>query len=335
MNIAAQSVSGSRETLMADKPDVTDATKVDPEVAALGAAIAGEEVPAIIEGKDSVSDLGKPASEGKPPAKGDGEAASEGTVKPGDEGDGEPREGEDGGEQEDPLKDLAANKESLKVLLEHPILGPLLNKWSDRAAVAQVTSALERERPTIEANAKQLEAEHTEDAHFSEMTQEQIAEEIAGDEEAATAYARYRQRKEAGALPNATAIAQASEIYSHATRVASVSSMLEGSDLSAEVKESLKPDHFTHLGAEGIREWEKSVFQALVTHEASVLSVKELAEKKETLNEEIMAEVDGERPALVSGGRRSNALPNLMETDSTVQLEQGLAAEEARRKVGK
>ena len=140
-------------------PDKPDAEQANPEVAALAAAIAGEEVPVIIEGKDSVSDLDKPASDGKPPAKGDGEAASEGTPKPGAEGDGKPGEGEEGGEQEDPLKDLATNKDALRVLLEHPELGPLLNRWNDRSAVAQVNTALERERPTIEANAKQLEAE--------------------------------------------------------------------------------------------------------------------------------------------------------------------------------
>lgn len=311
---------------MTDKPDQVE---TDPEVAALAAAIAGEEVPVMIEGKESVSEQGKPASEGKPP-EGDGAAASEGTAKP---AEGEEKPGEGGGEggQEDPLKDLAANKESLKVLLEHPVLGPLLNRWSDRAAVAQVTTALERERPTIEANAAQLEAQRTEDAHFSEMTKEQIAEEIAGDDQAATAYARYQQRKETGTLPNAEAIAQASEVYSHATRVASVRGLLEGSELSDEVKETLKPDHFTHLKAEGIRVWEKAVFQALVTHEAGILATKTVADKKETLKEEALVELDGDRPAIVSGGRKQSALPDLMETDSTVGLEQGLAAEEAKR----
>jgi len=103
-------------------PDKPGAEQADPEVAALAAAIAGEEVPVIIEGKDSVSDASKPASDGKPPVKGDGEAASEGMAKPGDEGDGEPGEGGDGGGQEDPLKDLAGNKEALKGLLEHPHL---------------------------------------------------------------------------------------------------------------------------------------------------------------------------------------------------------------------
>ncbi len=312
---------------MADKPD---AAQADPEVVALAAAIAGEEVPVIEEGKP-VSPDGKPVSKETETPKDEGTPASaEGVTPEGGEGTG--GEGGDGGGQEDPLKDLVANKESLKVLLEHPDLGPMLQKWSDRAGVAQVSAALERERPTIEANAKQLEAERSEDAHFSEMSQEQIAEEIAGDREAATAYARYQQRQEAGVAPNADAIAQASEIYSYATRVSSVSSMLEGSELTDEVKESLKPEHFTHLKAEGIRVWEKAVLQAIVNHEAGVLSKTQLEEKWETYKEEQLAELDPERPAVVSGGRNQSALPSLMETDSTVQLEQGLAAEEAKRK---
>ena len=320
---------------MTDKPDVADATKAaDAEVAALGAAIAGEEMPVIVEGKDSVSDLDEKApGEKEASPDGGGPADSQEKTKPGDGGDEKPKDGKGkGSEEEDPLKDLAGDPDgALKVLLEHPELGPVLNRWMDRAAQAQVTSALTKATPTIEANAKQLEAERVEDEHFSEMTQEQITEEITGDEKAASAYARYQQRKEAGALPNAEAIAQSSQVYSYATRVATVSSMLEGSELTDEVKESLKPEHFTHLGAEGIREWEKAVLKEIVNHEAAGLAEKLKEEEWETYKEEHMAELDPSRPAVISGGRKNNNLPDLMGTDSTVQLEQGLAAEESKR----
>lgn len=296
-------------------PETKTEVKPDPELSQLAAQIEG--LPDIIEGKDSAPSPDKPVSEGEPSPKGEGEP--KGKDEPEDGGDGV-----DKGEQEDPLKDLAADTAgALKTLLEHPVLGPLLNKWLDRGAAAQVTSALERERPTIEADAKRTEAERVEDEHFSSMTQEQISEEIASDEEAATAYARYQQRRQAGKAPNPEAIAQASQIYSYASRVAAVTSLLGESELSPEVKETLKPDNFTHLKAEGIREWEKAVFKALVAHEAGGLSEKALEEKWEAYKEEQLAEMDGERPAIVSG-RRDGPMPGLIETPSETLLERAL-----------
>lgn len=304
------------------------------EVAQLAAQIAGEADPTIVEGKDSVSPQDQPPPKGKEPkpeTKGDGTPASKGEEKVKGEGDEEPEEGEGKGEQEDPLKDLAADaKGALKVLLEHPDLGPILNKWADGAAVAQVTAALERQRPITEAETKQAEAERAEDAHFSGMTQEQITEEIAGDERAATAYARYQQRKESSGTPNAEAIAQTAELYAYTSRIAAVKSTLEESELSAEVKESLKPEHFTHLKAEGIREWEKAVFKAVVAHEATAMAEKLKEEGWEAYKEEHLPEIDGERPAVVSG-RSTGPLPGLIETPSETLLESALSGKSKKK----
>jgi len=315
---------------MADKPETKGEPLVagtpEAEMAQLAAQIEGAADPIIVEGKDSVSPQDKPTSKGEePPPKGGGEpTTSKGEEKPKGEGGEKPGEGEDGGEQEDPLKDLAADKGALKVLLEHPELGPLLNRWADNAAKAQVATALESERPAIEADTKRLEAERIEDEHFSGMTQEQVSEEISRDEETATAYARYQQRKQAGGTPNAEAIAQASQLYAYTSEVAAIRGLLEGSELTDEVKEGLKPEHFTHLKTEGIKEWKKAVFQALVTHEATGLTSKEMDEKWEAYKEEHLAEIDGERPAIISG-RREGPTPDLMKTDSGVLLEDALS----------
>ncbi|KKK74838.1 hypothetical protein LCGC14_2879730, partial [marine sediment metagenome] len=103
---------------MADKPDTAEEGKVapDPELSQLAAAIVNEEVPVTTEGKDSVS-----PKDGEAPGEKDtpkGEKPKDSQEKPKAEGEGEkkPGEGEDGGEQEDPLKDLATNKGALKVL---------------------------------------------------------------------------------------------------------------------------------------------------------------------------------------------------------------------------
>ncbi len=316
---------------MADKPETKVEPKpvevnADPDVSQLARQIAGEPDPVIVEGKDSVSPKDKSASEeteAKPKSEGESQASEEKT-KPGD-GEGEPGEGEGEGEQEDLFKDLASKpKEALKVLLEHPVLGPILQHWSDRAGDAQVTTALDRQKPITEAETKQAEAERVEDEHFSGMTQEQITEEIAGDEKAATAYARYQERKQAEGKPNAEAIANASQIYSYASQVASVSSLLEESELTAEVKESLKPGHFMSQGAEGIKEWGKAVLQAIITHEATAKAEKLKEDGWEAYKEERLAEIDGERPAVVSG-RRDGPKPDLMKTPSEDLLESALS----------
>ena len=304
-----------------DEPNQAEA-----ETAQLAASIIGEEVPVIIEGKDSVSLADKPASKGEDSP--DGDKPPEGKIAEG-EGDGKPEEGGDKGDKEDPFKDLEGNltadpKGTLKILLEHPILGPILNRWTDDAGNAQVATALERQKPITEADTRKAEAERAEDEHFSSMTQEQIAAEISDDRDAAVTYARYQQRQETKGAPNAEAITEASQIYSYAARVSVVKALIDESELTAEVKETLNPDHFTHLKAQGIIEWEKATFNALVAHEASALSAKEIAAKKETLNEEVMAEVDGERPAIVTG-RREGPSPNFMKTDSTELLESALS----------
>lgn len=319
---------------MTDKPDTPDAAQVqaDADMAQLAAQIAGEADPVIVEGKDSVSPKDKPTSKGEePPPKGEEPPTSKGEEKPEGGGEEKPGEGGDGGGQEDPLKDLAADKGALKVLLEHPKLGPLLNSWADNAAQAQIATALERDRPAIEADTKRLEAERVEDEHFSGMTPEQVSEEISGDEGKATAYARYQQRKEAGGAPNPEAIAQSAQLYAYTSEVAAIRGLLEGSELTDEVKESLKPEHFTHLKTEGIREWKKAVFQAIVTHEATGLTANELDEKWEAYKEEHLAEIDGERPAIISG-RRDGPTPDLIKTDSNVLLEGALSGKSKKGK---
>ncbi len=309
---------------MTDKE--SDTAQADPELAELAASVVGEEVPDVTEGKDSVSPKDKPASEGKDFKPEDGETpASEGKTKTEGEGDDKPGEGGEGDDKEDPLKDLAADKDgALKVLLEHPDLGPLLNRWLDKASRAKVTAALAEAKPITEAETIKAETERAEDEHFAGMTKEQIAEEISGDEESATAYARYQQRQQARGTPNAEAVSKASEIYAYAAKVSMISGLVKESELSDEVKETLNPDHFTHLGAQGIVEWEKAVVKALVTHESSALTEKELEEKFEAYKEEHMAEVDGERPAIVSG-RVEGVAPDFMKTDSGVLLESALS----------
>ena len=270
------------------------------------------------EPKPEVPADGKaPPKDAKPPEKPKAKApASKEEPPEGEpEGDGTSKEGD-----EDPFKGMKP-KDALVKLLAHPDIGPVLQKWADQAGDAQVATALATARPTIEADTRRSEAEKADDDHFSGLTKEQIAEEIAGDEKVAAAYARFQQRKEAGSLPNAEAIAQTSQLYSYTSRVAAVSSLIEGSELSDEVKETLKPGNFTHLKTEGIKEWEKAVFQALVTHTAEAKATELLEERWETYRQEQLAETDGTESApMVRGRRVGSVLPDLM-TDTTKLFE--------------
>src|SRR3990172_803142 len=291
----------------------------DAEVNELAAAIAGEANPTIVEKPDSAGPDGKPAS------KGEGQDAStslgEGNVTGEAESKEQKPEGEGGqeGGEVDPLKGL-----DLKALLEHPQLGPLLNSWADRAGAAQVAAALERERESIRSQAELTVDERHQDEHFSGMSREDIAAEIASDEKAALAYAEYEERRQAASEPNPDAIAAASQVYAYATRVASVSRVINDSELSVEAKAELAPENFTHLGTEGIVVWEKAVFEAMVSHEAGQHAQRLLDEKWETYQQEKLAEGDETATAPTAAGRRTTNLPGLIETPSEVLLEDAL-----------
>jgi len=290
----------------------------DIEVSELAAAIAGEAIPTIVEVSGSAGPDGKSASKGEeksPTSQGEdeseGEPESKGQ-KPGDEG-----------EQEKTEPDLLAGLDVPK-LLGHPVLGPLLNSWADRAGAAQVAAALERERDSIRSQAESTVDERHQDEHFSGMSREDIAAEIASDEKAALAYAQYQQRRQAASEPNPDAIAAASQVYAYATRVASVSRVINDSELSVEAKAELAPENFTHLGTEGIVVWEKAVFEAMVSHEAGQHAQRLLDEKWETYQQEKLAESDGTPTAPTVAGRRTANLPGLIETPSEVLLEDAL-----------
>ncbi|KKL14325.1 hypothetical protein LCGC14_2516780, partial [marine sediment metagenome] len=112
---------------MPDKPETKEAPLVagtpEAEMAQLASQIAGEADPTIVEGKDSVSPQDQPPPKGKDAKpKGEDTPASKGEDETEVEGDGEPKDGKKkGDEEEDPLKDLAADTDGvLKVLLEHP-----------------------------------------------------------------------------------------------------------------------------------------------------------------------------------------------------------------------
>ncbi|KKL56076.1 hypothetical protein LCGC14_2249010, partial [marine sediment metagenome] len=92
---------------MADKPETKEEPKLvagtpEAETAQLAAQIAGEANPIIVEGKDSVLPQDQPPPKGKETKpEGKGIPASKGEEKAEGEGDGEPEDGEERGEDEE------------------------------------------------------------------------------------------------------------------------------------------------------------------------------------------------------------------------------------------
>ncbi len=204
----------------------------------------------------------------------------------------------------DPLSTLTLND-----LLKHPTLGPQVHSWADRGAVAQVRSAKQQALAEARADAE-IEALSR---RFDTMSPEELGQALT-DPKTAEAYANLIQRntklKEGASQEE---INRAGQVYGYAVQVATYMEVLEESGLTADVKASLSPDNFTHLGPKGITEWGKAIHKALVEHESSKGVDALLEARWEAYKEERLAELDGGRvPADVSNGRPSGPVTGEM-----------------------
>jgi len=211
------------------------------------------------------------------------------------------------------LAGLADDPNAVPTLLQHPKLGPVVQRWADKVAAAQVKTKLEQERPIIEARVRSEMQFENLDKHFSELSQGDLADELAADPKAAAAYARVQAMKEDRSTPEDPEVT--ARVYAAAQTVASNLKLLDKSELSDEVKATLQPELFTHLGEEGIPTWTQAIVDALVESRAS--------KKAEASKQESQAELDPNRPPLTPGRRGPGGF-DLMGTSSEVLLERGL-----------
>jgi hypothetical protein len=246
--------------------------------------------------------------------------------------DGEPKEdGEKGDENPFEGIDLSDPKEAVKALLKIPNLGEELQRWSDTAAASQVQAAMSREGPKIKASAAQ-EAENARwDSHFASMSQEDIGEEIAKDEQAAVAYSNYKARLARGAEPDAQGIAAASQVYAFSAQIALNKRLLEESDLPAEKKAELDGNSYTKHGPDGILMWGEAIEGAILEQKAESRAQELLSERWETFKEEQLAREDPNRPPIVQGSK-TKPIPDLLEGESGAMMETALAHAEEDKK---
>lgn len=252
----------------------------------------------------------------KPPASQEGPEVEEGETE---------QESEQEGDEEF-LKglDITKPEEVLKALLEHPTLGRALQSWSDRGVTAQVEAARARDRPIIEASEREKAQIKADDEHFASMTQEEVAEEISKNPEAATSYAKYQARQQRGADLEPDGVVAASTVYALTAQIAHNSHLLEESDLPADKKTELAGKNFTDQGQDGIFAWGQAIEGAIIEQKAEARAQVLKEESWEAYKEEKLADLDGERPPVVRG-TRTKPLSPLLEGESATQMEEALA----------
>jgi broad specificity phosphatase PhoE len=280
----------------------------DNEVQALARELAGGTLP--------------PELETKPEAKPEGEQKPTGEVTPKGDGATPPP---------DALADLAKDpKAAIGILLKHPELGPVLNRWADKGAAAQVREAVERVRGETRVQTEQELQEQAEAEHFQSLSKEELAEELATNEKAAAAYARFKERQQrgaGGASPEEVGLRIKVEAASGIIRT--FLGLIEESGLPDEKKAELDPTNFTILGEDALPEWGKAIYTALI----ELAVQKKYDEEWESEKTSRLADLEEKRPDL-SGGKTPGPALNLIETPSEVLLEKALAEKEQQRVKG-
>jgi hypothetical protein len=296
-------------------------TEEEKEALELAESIAGGKLDEAPPSSEESSEKKKEDDNAEPP-----KASQE--PKPGEKEepkDGEKKEGDD----EDPLAGL-----DVKALLKHPELGPKIQRWSDGAGANQVETALERERQSIRESAVNDYQEQQWASRFQNLDEQQLRELLATNSEAAAAYGRYQQRQQDEAQGKPKDILRAGQTFAYAAQIATFSQVLEEAGLDAETKAKLDPKNFTDQGPDGIVVWGEAINTAIIEHKVAEGVQAGLEEKWEAFKEEKLAEEEAEGgPPTTPTTRKPGALPDLMSTPASVQLEQGLKErEEARSK---
>lgn len=232
--------------------------------------------------------------------------------------------------QEPPNEDASGNTDplaglELDDLLKHPELGSKLNSWKDKAASREAQTAVDRARPSIEAQAAQRKQDELMTNYFSNLEQEELARILASDTDIAAEYGRLQEQ--AKHAPNPDENSTTALYHAYTLQVAQVNRTLNESGLSAEIKAGLDPNKFTHLGPEGIVEWSKAVNQAIIQEEVAKTLKAEFDSKWEAEKQDRLAkeeeESGGTRGKLVPPSRNGGP-PDLLGTDNSTLFHSAL-----------
>ena len=281
--------------------------------------------------KPSDTPTEKPPDGFKPAVAGEdkpGAAASEAGQESGDQAGGD-EEGADGGDGDKPAdKDKPVAKSAadrFKELLRDPELGPEAQSWADKSGAAQVKAALDQAGTQSQQHAQDANMEQWSN-YFSAMSQEELGQALAESPDAARAYAAVQQYT-AGRQQNLNSqqIATAAQVYSLTSQINIYNKLLEEADLPQDVRDTLKPESFTHLGPPGINAWGQAVTAALIKHGIQKATETEVNTRWEATKQERLAELDQDHPgAASSAGSPSPGNLDLISTPDDVLLENAL-----------
>lgn len=214
----------------------------------------------------------------------------------------------------DPSLDTGAlSKLDLDTLLKDPTLGPKLQSWNDKSALAQVNSALERERARTQQDASAAEEAALKE-YFSSLTQEDLGRVLREDPSLAASYGRLQQSKNAPdpqeVMLAAKTIAFATIVHDTTNRVTAAGLKLEG---------DLDPNSFTQYGDDGINRWQAAANDAIVRSQVEKMVNDEVDVRMKARIEEESAKGD-DSPRLSSSGAKQVPM-DLMSTPSSALLE--------------
>ena len=225
---------------------------------------------------------------------------TEGEQPPSDEGAGEGQPEGDKGEQ--PL-----SKPTLGQLLNDPDYQSELNRMIDRVAERRVASEADKRAAEMAVD------------KMAQMTPEEMGEAFKANPALAKLWADAQESAQVDA------VAKAGQAAGYTVMVAETMALVRNADLPDDVKASLGPESYNHLGAAGIYPWHQAVTEALIEHGASKRTQAEIDERWEAYKANHLAELDTgrRRPDTSSGRVGSGMLP--FETDSNVLLEEALS----------
>jgi hypothetical protein len=251
----------------------------------------------------------------------DGEGSGKTDETKGKDGNEDKANDGDGDETPDPLKDF-----TLDQLLQHPTLGPVVQSHADKVANSRITAEVDRAKTTAKAEGRTEVTQEQEERYFSSLSKEELARELAADEELAARYAAYQARKQKPAEPDEEAIAQQGQMYALATAIRANRELVEGSDLSADVKAELKGENFTKHGANALVEWSKAITMAFAKQQAGKLASEDNDEAREAARNEARLEADKAKPGGVGvAGRGAGQKPDLLKTPTNKLFEDAFA----------
>lgn len=216
---------------------------------------------------------------------------------------GEGADGNQGltGDGDDPLAALKPED-----LLKHPVLGPQLQSWADKAAQAQIQSYASRNQAQLANSRDQIRAEVEEESYVNwlqSLSPEERATEFAENPEGAAIWGKWAQKNNGARTVSPEEIQASAQVYAYAVTIQTTRALMDSSDLPDAKKAELDPQKYVPEGPAGLVKWQTAVHQALIDHAASKAPTAP-AQKPQTQ----------QKPGLMGKGTNARPTPQVVET---------------------